>query len=501
MVVDKKLNEILGEKTTGLAVDVYRNKGQVVAMTFWSDGPEPLAFFKAIDGHEGLVRSALLGDDDVPASDKRDSLLDQRLAGADMAANRLVSVKLTDGVGKVFDYSSTPLEKSSDVNFIPLTESLSSALSRLEGGALQDAASMLRAISREWQERNIDFSDNHPAKNIGIVAAAIAADVLAGKPGVTHALQSYLTQISEHLPEFRIVLIDETHQWNDDGLVSRAGKIWGAYLYDANQSVYLAEITPSYELNYLYSSAEGELPEDDLDTLLIHGGPEDGSIYMHCAGIDAIDWSRKYACGKPADSSAETYRQLLDAEIEHYGANYCIDVPVAMNDEMAARTALTLIEHARDNSVEVASLVGGMTAGAQQQVKAFQADASLETALGSFLNGLNARREFSRELGTENVTLESAQMASRFNTEIIEQFETISRIGEQFGQRTVADLYYLQTAILRGGEIDVWPQSSIMDVVKLLPSSEKWATHTKPCNKFGEPAPRQDVSDATSLMR
>lgn len=504
MVVSKSLSEALGGKTTGLAVDVYRKSGQTVAMAFWGEGPMPIAFFKAdveraVRGDEGLFRSGLLANDDVPAYDERKSLVGQRVESAHWVSEKLISVVLADEAGNMRHYSSIAPEQEADVNYCPLVDSLNDAISALDGGAVKDAASLLQNISREWRVRDVQFSENHAASDVVALTSDMADGLLAGEI-VSHSLASLRDRIAKTLPDFRLVVIDETKNWADEDLVSRAGKIWGAYLYDANRTVHLAEITPSYELHYLYSTAEGDLPDGDLDTLAIHGAPA-GAYYMHCRGIDQMDWSCKHACGAPIDAGVESYQELIDAEVEYYSSNVKLDCPQPLSDQRVAYEVLALLEHARDNSEDVTRLLESLSPAVRQEVTAYQAGASLSDALSSYLGGLEARREFATALVGENVSLEGAQLASRFHSEVMEHFETVASVGEQFGQRTVADLFYLQTAILRSGQMDVWPQSSIMGVVDKLPSAEKWMTYTRPCNRYGDPAPRHDVSDAVPVMR
>jgi hypothetical protein len=55
------------------------------------------------------------------------------------------------------------------------------------------------------------------------------------------------------LPHFKIVVLDETEYWREE-IVAKAGKIYGAYLFDANRHVNCCELTPSYELYPLYSN-------------------------------------------------------------------------------------------------------------------------------------------------------------------------------------------------------------------------------------------------------
>lgn len=65
--------------------------------------------------------------------------------------------------------------------------------------------------------------------------------------------------------------------------------------------------------------------------------------------------------------------------------------------------------------------------------------------------------------------------ADLFFSELLESVETLTGIAEAYGPRTLADLMYLQNAILSGGFIDCDPsESSVLDVVRGLPLGEVW---------------------------
>jgi len=73
-----------------------------------------------------------------------------------------------------------------------------------------------------------------------------------------------------------------------------------------------------------------------------------------------------------------------------------------------------------------------------------------------------------------------AERAAMFFTELLDSCESIQGIAEEFGQRTLADLMYLQNAILTAGQIDVWPgETRVCEVIQKLPSSGLWLTYTK----------------------
>ncbi|MGF6440102.1 hypothetical protein [Paraburkholderia youngii] len=64
---------------------------------------------------------------------------------------------------------------------------------------------------------------------------------------------------------------------------------------------------------------------------------------------------------------------------------------------------------------------------------------------------------------------------TQFFQELLDSVETLDGIVEQHGSRTLCDLMYLQNAIMKGCFIDHYEgESSVRDVVKALPSAERW---------------------------
>lgn len=62
-----------------------------------------------------------------------------------------------------------------------------------------------------------------------------------------------------------------------------------------------------------------------------------------------------------------------------------------------------------------------------------------------------------------------------FFKELLESFETLTGIADRYGSRTLADLLYLQNAILDGGFIDLYPhESEVLAVIDAMPSAERW---------------------------
>lgn len=164
-----------------------------------------------------------------------------------------------------------------------------------------------------------------------------------------------LKSIEPMLPRFTLVLRNETRNWNDE-MQAAAGQVWGCYLYDENRVTHLAELTPSYELGYLYETAEKELPDHLQEDLMLEGAPDGGWEYVHCGQIDNIGLERKVFCGRPVDPTAETYEQLVEKEMEYYRSNVSIDLPRAPGAELLVHAALNNMRHdpsARDQVVHV----------------------------------------------------------------------------------------------------------------------------------------------------
>lgn len=68
------------------------------------------------------------------------------------------------------------------------------------------------------------------------------------------------------------------------------------------------------------------------------------------------------------------------------------------------------------------------------------------------------------------------ERARLFMQELLDSVETLSSIAEQHGARTLADLMYLQNAILSGGFIDHYPgESKVLEIARDLPSGGQWS--------------------------
>ena len=67
------------------------------------------------------------------------------------------------------------------------------------------------------------------------------------------------------------------------------------------------------------------------------------------------------------------------------------------------------------------------------------------------------------------------EAAKLFMEELLASVESLTELADMHGARTLADLVYLQQAILKGGFIDHYPgESKVLVVVKELPSHQRW---------------------------
>lgn len=70
--------------------------------------------------------------------------------------------------------------------------------------------------------------------------------------------------------------------------------------------------------------------------------------------------------------------------------------------------------------------------------------------------------------------------AAMFFQELLDSSETLTGIAVEHGSRTLADLMYLQNAILGGGFIDHYPdESKVLEIASALPSGEQWSKFIK----------------------
>lgn len=73
---------------------------------------------------------------------------------------------------------------------------------------------------------------------------------------------------------------------------------------------------------------------------------------------------------------------------------------------------------------------------------------------------------------------DAATKAKRFWQELLDSAETLTGIAEQHGQRTLADVMYLHSAIMNGSLIEHYAnESAVLEIARGLPSGEQWVQH------------------------
>lgn len=109
--------------------------------------------------------------------------------------------------------------------------------------------------------------------------------------------------------------------------------------------------------------------------------------------------------------------------------------------------------------------------------------------LGSLLDGkdtemlrkgsklASTRKSLSESMLYMNSLERRIHEASLFMQELLDSVETLSGIADEHGSRTLADLFYLHSAILERGHIELieGDNSKVMDIAKSLPSGSYWA--------------------------
>jgi hypothetical protein len=127
-------------------------------------------------------------------------------------------------------------------------------------------------------------------------------------------------------PQFNVVVLDETHQWSDE-IRQYAGKMYGAYMYDVNRQVHVAELTPSYELYFLCNTPLNQV-SDEMQEAIFEAGSGSGTdvMYVHCKDIDRLPDTHKHY-GQPVDLGDDTYDEVLERALDHRRGNVVLDVP------------------------------------------------------------------------------------------------------------------------------------------------------------------------------
>lgn len=83
-------------------------------------------------------------------------------------------------------------------------------------------------------------------------------------------------------------------------------------------------------------------------------------------------------------------------------------------------------------------------------------------------------------LTTQEREAQAAKKAALFMQELLASVETLSGLADEHGQQTLVDLFYLHSAIVTNGFIDVFSDhSAVSKVVSALPSAEVWLGYVR----------------------
>ena len=191
----------------------------------------------------------------------------------------------------------------------------------------------------------------------------------------------------------------------------------------------------------------------------------------------------QHAAVAAAEGGAPPSRSVRDGALEVS----LTDDAYSYNDE---QFTLELAHMEGDECVENDADASGLPISASQA----DIDAYLEAALRCAKEKVGAEiavrnvSGYAASAGVKAVAEAKARVSSMghgersamFFAELLDSCESIEGIAEEFGQRTLADLMYLQNAILTAGQIDVWPgETRVGEVLQKLPSSGLWLSYTK----------------------
>jgi len=166
--------------------------------------------------------------------------------------------------------------------------------------------------------------------------------------------------------------------------------------------------------------------------------------------------------------------QLQDMSDHKKAAELVYGIVAANGESLSEFTAETLV-----------GSIAGFVSRARQGL-------DLVTAGASIRDGLSVQAREARQMplpaveGVDRPT--SVVAAGQFMRELLDSVETLSGIVDAHGARTLADLMYLQNAIMNGTFIDHYPgESAVSEVVKALPSGARWLEYVAVQRPEAEP--------------
>ena len=141
-------------------------------------------------------------------------------------------------------------------------------------------------------------------------------------------------------PDFWLVAMEETANW-EKHITEQAGRIFAVYLFDRRRRVHCCELTPSYELHWLYdtfvSPNLSDRESEKLDEEIMLGCAETPPVsYFHCHEIDRIlrlpgrafhigrDQKTWHLLLRDWNDSEKAHGEMTEALREHYQCNWML---------------------------------------------------------------------------------------------------------------------------------------------------------------------------------
>lgn len=74
---------------------------------------------------------------------------------------------------------------------------------------------------------------------------------------------------------------------------------------------------------------------------------------------------------------------------------------------------------------------------------------------------------------------ERLALAELFYSELSDQVETFTSLGETHGPATLANLFHIHAAITTNGFVELLEESAVLDVLADLPSKDRWLQYVR----------------------
>lgn len=132
-------------------------------------------------------------------------------------------------------------------------------------------------------------------------------------------------------PDFYVIALDETRNWNLEGLDPAVLKVEAVYLFDRNQHTHLCEITPSYTLYHVEDRAvyADNTPDEVIDRVdgLVMAESSEPVTYYHVSDIDKLigkvptnHYGSPYGKGMPQFEGVD-YDEAVEGVLEYARCN------------------------------------------------------------------------------------------------------------------------------------------------------------------------------------